>query len=112
MRHPRSVHLKRDFVSKAKANHSRLILFFGQLYDTRTELPYAIYGRTDDLPPYAGEGRADAGFLRVPFRRIPKLLIRNRKQFDFFVKHIVSADPNLITLFRGQTREYLLNRGK
>lgn len=84
---------------------------YGHVYEAGVELPRCFYGRTEELPPYNGERPGQLGFLRVPFRRIPRLPMRNRQEFDRFIRQIQSADASLLTLFRGQNREHLLNRG-
>jgi hypothetical protein len=84
---------------------------YGQVYEAGVELPRCFYGRTEELPPYAGERPGQLGFLRVPFRRIPRLPMRNRREFDRFISQIQSADASLLVLFRGQNREHLLDRG-
>lgn len=84
--------------------------FYGQVYHHGRDLPSALYGRTDKLPVYAGEHLRNFGFLRVPFRRIPRIIMRSRIEFDAFVSRIQSADPNLITLYRGQTKEHYIPR--
>jgi hypothetical protein len=92
--------------------HNPLIVdsYYGQIYNSWIGEVDAIYGRTDELPEYSGDFLADYGFLRVPFRRIPRCLIHDRQDLDFIVKSIHSADEDLIILFRGQNKEYLLNR--
>jgi hypothetical protein len=84
--------------------------FYGQVYDKGREFPSALYGRTDELPVYAGESFGNDGFLRVPFRRIPRIIMRSRIEFEAFVSIIKSADPNLMTLYRGQNQEHYLPR--
>lgn len=84
--------------------------FFGQVYETNRELPRAFYGLVDELPSYSGDDLSDRGWLRVPFRRIPRVSIKNRTQLLGLVNGIASADPNLRLLFRGQQREHYLSR--
>ncbi len=84
---------------------------YGQVYEAGVELPRCFYGRTEELPPYNGERSGQIDFLRVPFRRIPRLPMRNRQEFDRFISQIQSADGSLLVLFRGQNKEHLLNRG-
>lgn len=84
--------------------------YYGQVYHKRHLSPAAVYGRTADLPNFSGDDLANNGFLRVPFRRIPRRLIRSRRELDILLKSIRSADPSLKLLLRGQTHEYFVKR--
>lgn len=84
--------------------------YYGQVYTAKKDLPLGLYGCTNDLPMYSGDEAADLGWLRVPFRRIPRLLVRNRDELDAIVGTSWSADPNLKVFYRGQVREYFLSR--
>jgi len=84
--------------------------YYGQIYNSWIGKADAIYGRTEEMPEYSGDSFANYGFLRVPFRRIPRCLIHNRQELDFIVRSLHSADEDIIMLFRGQNKEYLLNR--
>jgi hypothetical protein len=84
--------------------------YYGLAYGPKTTVPAALYGRTADLPEYSGDSLANLGYLRVPFRRIPRVLVRNRRELDAIVGSIQSADPSLKLVFRGQVREYTLQR--
>ena len=70
----------------------------------------ALYGPTDALPSYGADVLADLGFLRVPFRRLPRIRMRHQADLDRFVSMIRSEDPKLKTLYRGQSREYCVPR--
>ncbi len=83
---------------------------YGLAYHAMELRPSAIWGRTADLPPYSGDHLANRGFLRVPFRRIPRRLVRSRRDIEGLVATIRSADPNLRMLFRGQTTEHFIQR--
>ena len=84
--------------------------YYGNAYTPGASLPRSFYGRTNDLPEYSGDALAELGFLRVPFRRIPRILLHHRSELDRFLGSIRSADPSLRLLFRGQRREYYLPR--
>src|ERR1041385_1592206 len=83
---------------------------YGLTYPTRELRPAAIYGPADELPPYSGDELSNAGFLRVPFRRIPRRIVRSRAEIEALLSSIRSADSDLKMLFRGQTREHLITR--
>lgn len=84
--------------------------YYGLSYETMELLPAAIYGKTEDIPLYSGDSLSNDGFLRVPFRRIPRRIVRSRAEIEDLVGSIRSADENLRILFRGQCREYLIKR--
>ena len=83
---------------------------YGQAYHSMDIRPAAIYGRSADLPAYSGDQLANHGFLRVPFRRIPRRVVRNRGEIEKLLGAIESADDNLRIRLRGQTQEYLIRR--
>src|ERR1700722_18229601 len=84
--------------------------YFGQIYRGNEPLPTAIYGKTVDLPSYSGDHLANDGFLRVPFRRIPRRIVPTRREIEAILASITSADDNLRILLRGQTRQYVIRR--
>ncbi len=83
---------------------------YGLAYHSMKLQPAAIWGRTRDLPPYSGDHLANRGYLRVPFRRIPRRLVRSRAEIERLIGTIKSADPNLRMVFRGQNSEHLITR--
>jgi len=98
--------------SEFKFNASKIMVdgYYGLGYDAKINYPIGIYGRTNDIPAYSGDALANYGFLRTPFRRIPRFLVHNRKELDAFLGLVQSADRSLRSLFRGQVREYYLRR--
>src|ERR1700761_5294246 len=48
---------------------------YGLAYTEMKLLPAAIYGAAEDLPAYSGDSLSNHGFLRVPFRRIPRRIV-------------------------------------
>lgn len=83
---------------------------YGQLYNQMEIKPAAIYGRTHEIPMFSGDQLENYGYLRVPFRRIPRRLVRDRAEVEAILSSIRSADSNLKILLRGQTSEYLVKR--
>jgi hypothetical protein len=83
---------------------------YGLAYHSMELRPAAIWGRTDNLPSYSGDHLANSGFLRVPFRRIPRRVVRSRNEIEDILKTIHSGDPNLRMLLRGQTAEHVIRR--
>ena len=85
--------------------------FYGQLYDQMPLDARAIYGPTDELPAYDIDRLSNHGFLRVPFRRIPRRVVHSPQEL------LKVLEPLILTLykrgvvyFRGQTQEYVLPR--
>lgn len=85
---------------------------YGLAYHAMELRPAAIWGRTVDLPTYSGDSLANSGFLRVPFRRIPRHVVHSRAEIKNLIATIRSADPNLRMLFRGQTTEHTIKRSR
>jgi hypothetical protein len=86
---------------------------YGYVYDDfyikgQTE----IYGKEQLLPMYSGDQLANYGFLRVPFRKIPRVWVNSRDELTAIVNGIQSSDPNLVLLYRGQFQEYYIERDK
>lgn len=86
---------------------------YGYVYDDfyikgQTE----IYGKADSLPMYSGDQIANYGFLRVPFRKIPRVWVNNRDERTAIINGLQSNDPNLVLLYRGQFQEYYIERDK
>jgi hypothetical protein len=84
--------------------------YYGQVYNVMPLRPAAIYGRTSELPAFNCDQLSNDGFLRVPFRRIPRRVVRNRAELEWIVGSIQSTDENLRVQFRGQQREHLITR--
>jgi|CXWL01.1.fsa_nt_gi hypothetical protein len=84
--------------------------YYGQVYNTMVLRPAAIYGRSKDLPAYSGDELENYGFLRIPFRRIPRRIVHSRWELQTLLSSIKSKDSNLRILLRGQTHEHFINR--
>lgn len=72
----------------------------------------AIYGQTDLLPTYSGDQLANFGFLRVPFRKIPRIYVNDKQELLSIISSIESRDPNMVLLYRGQSSEHCVQRSK
>jgi hypothetical protein len=86
--------------------------YYGQVYRTLVLQPAAIYGKAESLPAYSGDQLGNDGFLRVPFRRIPRRVVRSRRELEALLGSFRSADDNLRVLLRGQSREHLIGRSE
>lgn len=82
--------------------------YYGQAFDFDINDELAVYGATEDLPPYRGEENC-FGFLRVPYRRIPRIAVKNRQEL-YAVLQATPRPEGGELLFRGQNREYYLKR--
>ena len=69
-----------------------------------------IYGYDEKIPDYSGDQLVTDGYLRVPFRKIPRINIGNRVELNSLLTSIESRDSNLKLLFRGQNSEYYISR--
>ena len=101
-----------EIIKKVKKNKQLAVdENYGLVYDrSLVHVPAHIYGKESDIPFYSGDQLENFGFLRVPFRKIPRIKINNRDELDRFVNSIELRDPNLKLLFRGQNTEYYINR--
>jgi len=84
--------------------------YYGQAYHAMELRSAGIYGRTADLPAYSGDQLANHGFLRVPFRRIPRRVVHTRAEIEALLASIRSGDDNLRIQLRGQTCERTIKR--
>lgn len=84
--------------------------FYGQVYESWVEDSRGAYGITDELPISGFDRFANCGFLRVPFRRIPRIALPDRKTLGAVLMRWRRANPDVVMLLRGQTREHLIER--
>lgn len=83
--------------------------YYGLAYDPWIRAGGVPYGLTDKLPKGPLDDLA-AGYLRIPFARIPCIKVRDKVGLMRVVERIKQSYPDLPLLFRGQSSEYLLNR--
>jgi hypothetical protein len=87
--------------------------FFGQVYSGLSLGSKGIYGTTDEIPNSPGDKLANAGYLRVPFRKIPRIVVSSRAELSRLVDAVRrSVSPDQELLFRGQHTEHTLARSK
>ncbi|MBS1827929.1 MAG: FRG domain-containing protein [Acidobacteria bacterium] len=85
--------------------------YYGQAFDIGlVNKAEAVYGITESLPVYAIDELANAGFLRLPFRRVPRIHVRNGTELKSLLRSIGAGKPDSVLLFRGQTQEFTLER--
>jgi hypothetical protein len=98
--------------------------FYGQVFDFLPTAESAVYGATDAFPWLPEEAPVNLGWLRVPYRRIPRIRVTNKAEIDAalqIARTLIQGDPLLASvsqpttdrlLFRGQSREYHLQRDR
>jgi hypothetical protein len=82
--------------------------YYGRTFDFVLAERSAVYGFTEDLARISP--RADRGYLRVPYRCIPRLQVRSRADVDGYFATLRGPADEHHLLVRGQTGEYYLNR--
>jgi hypothetical protein len=98
---PTDLGLPRDFIVDER---------YGQVYESWVESARGVYGITEQLPISGFDRFANRGFLRVPFRRIPRIGVPDRKTLGNLLNSWRRSNPDVVMLLRGQTREYLIAR--
>lgn len=86
--------------------------YYGQAFDFQIREESAVYGATQELPAYLSDKHADRGFLRVPYRRIPRFWVHNRHELEAILALARHYHPGAEVLLRGQSREYYLGRSE
>lgn len=70
----------------------------------------ALYGKTNIFLPSPIDHLARGKFLRVPFRRVPVIDVTSVDDLLTFARQIVSGDKSIQLRWRGQNKEFYLNR--
>lgn len=101
-----------EIIGEIQPNNSKLIdSNYGLVYDESLITNNVnVYGLTNKLPTYSGDQLANYGFLRIPFRKIPRIKLKNRIELNDFIQSIENRDKNLILQFRGQNKEHFIER--
>ncbi len=84
---------------------------YGHAFDFLLTESSAVYGFTESLA--AMSQQSELGYLRVPYRCIPRIRVRSRSEVDAIVDTVRARHGGLVEsrlLLRGQTKEYLLGR--
>ncbi len=85
--------------------------YYGLAYDAWIRQGGAPYGITSRIPPGPLDALA-AGFLRVPFARVPRIVVGNRRSMLQAIDVLRQTYDGLKLLFRGQNREHTLGRDR
>jgi len=81
---------------------------YGTLFDRELIDSCGLYGRSSELPTMPEDQLANRGFLRVPYRRVPRRLLSGRDELDAITAGIETE--RMFPYWRGQSHEYLLER--
>lgn len=83
---------------------------YGRAWSFQPEPGDALYGRTNDIPDGPSDRYALMGFLRTPYKRIPRIPIRSKQDFYSIVQKAQQSTKQVKLLLRGQDREHFLER--
>lgn len=81
--------------------------YFGQCYQRNFDTAEGIYGHSDELLDRLSSF-ANYGYLRVPFRKIPRRRVSSTLELGQCIAEIRKFEKDVV--FRGQGREYFLRR--
>lgn len=84
--------------------------YYGLTFDALADEAPALYGLARDLPGYGVDRLANYGFLRVPFRKIPRRSVTSKREILEILGAFQAAQSDWTLLWRGQTSEHLLKR--
>jgi hypothetical protein len=89
---------------------------YGRAFDFLLAYEAALYGRTDDLAAAHKSGAGAFGYLRVPYRCVPRRYVTSRAEVEAVLDDLRDKAKGSLTdvhiLLRGQTREYYLDRSR
>jgi hypothetical protein len=83
--------------------------YYGRVFDFPLEENFGIYGITKAIPNTPGT-QGEKYYLRTPYRKIPAYVVRSRTELDSVLKRVKVFGDASNRLFRGQSREYAINR--
>ncbi|HEU4885041.1 MAG TPA: FRG domain-containing protein [Longimicrobium sp.] len=83
--------------------------FYGRVFDVAPKENLGLYGITAAMPDAPGPA-ATRGFLRIPYRKVPRYAVRGRAELDAVLGSLVVMGDGSPRLYRGQAREYALGR--
>lgn len=84
--------------------------YFGYSWDFAVNEGNAVYGITEDFASSSPEILGSGDFVRVPYRRIPRVIIRSLDEFSAFIRACGNQKSDVSLMWRGQAREYDLPR--
>ncbi len=89
---------------------SRLIVdpFHGHAWNFDIKPGDGVYGITEKFPAGPLDDRCDGRFVRVPYRRIPRIRVTSYDELKLVASSVYSKDPKISAMWRGQTQLYTL----
>lgn len=84
--------------------------YYGLVYTGLPNPKAAVYGRTKDFPTDKIDELENYGYLRVPFKRIPRIKVNSNEELIKTLNSIKALIGGNDILFRGQNKEHLLKR--
>ncbi|MEM7717516.1 MAG: FRG domain-containing protein [Cyanobacteria bacterium P01_A01_bin.68] len=105
-----SIHSRGFKQSISPKNQILVDSYYGLAYTGLPKDSAAVYGHTEDFPIDKINELANHGYLRVPFKKIPRIKVESSEELIEKVKIIEGFFGANELLFRGQNKEYLLNR--
>lgn len=84
--------------------------YFGNTWTWTPAPGAAVYGKTEDLPSTPIEDLGSGEFLRVPYRRVPLIDVHSVVELLDFSRSVASKNPDVRGVWRGQARQYALQR--
>ncbi len=99
-------------IMRSRQSGPRLVIdtYYGRAFDFPLHENYGVYGITEALPDAPGCELANHGFLRLPYRKIPRFDVGSRAEMDRLLKNVRLAGSGSTLLYRGQSGEYRLPR--
>ncbi len=101
-----------DLVNHPQSGEIYVDPWYGNAWSWTPPADAAVYGRTAQLPPTPIEEHGNGQFLRTPFRRVPYLNIHSPAELVSFARGVRSQNSDIKGVWRGQWREYALERSE
>ena len=102
----------RKLISAPESDRGYRDTYFGNAWSWTPALGTAIYGKTEDLPPTPIDEFGSGEFLRLPYRRVPVIDIHSTDELFEFARNVVSKTSGVRDVWRGQSRQYALQRSE
>jgi hypothetical protein len=75
----------------------------GNIWNYRLDPGDAVYGVTAAFPTGPLDSLANGSFVRVPYRRLPRIVVRSMAELRAHERAISSRDSSVTVMWRGQT---------
>lgn len=85
--------------------------YYGRIFDKHSRFVGSKYGRSTKMQHYVKIPSLEiVDELRVPYRRIPVFLAKDKKTITAAIEELRLTNPSYQVLLRGQTKTYLVQR--